>query len=88
MGFIHHLHFFLGVFVVQEHVDLGNHVVGDLVVLRQAGGGKNLRFVGFPFGNGCRFVQEFVDAVLASAGNGLVGADDDALDSGNIINRL
>ena len=80
MGFVHHLHFFLGIFVVQEHINLGDYVVGDLVMLGQAGGWKNLRFVGFPFGNGRRFVQEFVNAVFAGTGNGLVGAYDNPLD--------
>ena len=88
MGFVHHLHFFLGIFIVKEDVDLGYHIVSNLVMLRQTGRRKDFRFIGLPLRNGCCFIQKLINAILTCTGNSLVGAYDDSLDSGNIINRL
>lgn len=38
--------------------------------------------------DGAGLVEEFVHAILAGAGNGLVGGDDNALDLGEIMQRL
>ena len=88
MGFIHHLHFFLGVVIVQEDVDLGNQVISDLIMLRKAGRREDLRFVRFAFGKCSGFVIELIDPFFAGAGNSLVRADHDAFDTGQIVNRF
>jgi hypothetical protein len=38
--------------------------------------------------DGAGLVEQLVHAVLAGAGNGLVGRDDDALDGGEVVQRL
>ena len=80
-GLVDHLHFFLGVVVVQEDVDVRQHVEGDAVgihlVFRVAGVEKvaHLAF-------------QFLNAFLARAGHGLIGGNHHAFDVCRVVQGL
>ena len=88
MSFIHHLHFFLGVVIIKEDIDLRDQIVCDLVMFRKAGRRKDLRFIILAFSKSGSFFIELIDAFFARTGYRLIGADDDAFDAGKVINRL
>jgi hypothetical protein len=82
LGLGDHLPFFLGRPVLHELVDMGNDVEGDLLG----------ELLGVPFLTGdihaLGLVPQLIHAVLAGAGHGLVGGDDDALDLCAVMQRL
>jgi hypothetical protein len=81
LGFGQHLPFFLGVAVFHEVVDVRDDVEGDALGELLAGDR-----VGDEDGAG--LVEQLVHAVLAAAGDRLIGGDDKTLDLGVIMQRL
>ena len=88
LGLIDHLHFFLGIQIVQEHVNLRDQVEGDGIMFFQAGGrqnvGNHLPAFRVRFG----LIGQLVDAFLAGAADCLIGGNDDAFDAGQIVQRF
>ena len=82
LGLGHHLPFLLRVAVLHEDVDVRNAVEGDLL--------GELLGLDLPAGHvlalGLR--PQLVHGVLAGAGDGLIGRDDDALDGRRVVQRL
>ena len=78
LGFGHHLPFFLGRAVLHEHVDVRDDVEGD--ALGELPGGNR---IGHEHRAG--LLEEFVHALLAGAGHGLVGRHNHALDGGMVM---
>ena len=73
-GLPHHLHFFLGVAVVLEDVDMGYRVEGDLL-------GIALDFEGSAIQQGRGLPDQFFNGASAGARYGLVGTHVDAFDA-------
>ena len=88
LGLVHHLHFFLGIQVVQEDVNLRDQVKGDGIMLLQAGRRQDVGNHLPAFRVGFRLVRQLVDAFLAGAADCLVGGNHDAFDAGQVIQRL
>ena len=80
-GLVHHLHLFLRVAVVEEGIDVRQHVEGDAV--RE---GLGFRLAGVhQVGD---LLLELLDALLALARDRLVGRDDDAPELRGVVQRL
>ena len=88
MSFIDHLHFFLSVVVFTEYIYLRNYIKCDWIVFRKRCAGKNLRGIFLPLAIGFTFIQQFINAILTRPGYGLIGGNDNPLNSGNIVNRF
>ena len=88
LGLIDHLHFFLGIQVVQEHINLRNQVEGDGIMFFQTGGRQNVgnHFPAFCISFG--LIRQFVDAFLAGAADCLISGNDDTFDAGQIVQRF
>ena len=76
-----HLHLLARVAHVRLAADLGDDVVGDLVL-------EHLRLDGLARGERRDLIVQLVDAVLARAGDRLIGAGDDGLDGAFLRQRV
>lgn len=76
-----HLHLLARVAHVRLTADLGDDVVGDLVL-------EHLRLDGLARGERRDLIVQLVDAVLARAGDRLIGAGDDGLDGAFLRQRV
>ena len=81
LGLDHHLPLFLGVAVLHEHVDVGDHVEGDAL-------GELLGLDVLQRVDRLGLAIELVQPILAGAGHRLIGRDDDALDGRLVVQRL
>ena len=80
-GLVDHLHFFLGVVVLQEDVDVRQHVEGDAVRIDLVFGLAHVEQVA-----GLAF--QFFQALLAGTGHGLIGGDHHAADAHGVMDGL
>ncbi len=81
LGFGHHLPFFFGVAVFHEDIDMRNHVKRDAL-------GELLCRHRISNKHSARLLEQLIHAFLASARDGLVSRNDNALDRGCIVKRL
>src|SRR5690606_31736889 len=81
LGFDHHLPLFLGRAIVEKAVDVRNHVEGDLL-------GELARFRLVADEYRAALLEQLVHALLARAGDRLIGADHDTLYSSRVVQRL
>ena len=73
-----HLHFLLGVAVVQHITDVGNDIEGDLM-------GEGLALYGLALGNGFHLAFQFLQTGLNGTGHCLIGAGGHGFDGRNLI---
>ena len=81
LGLPGHFHLFLGIAIVQEYVNLRQHVEGDLLRIHLAGGRSAIEQVRGLF-------RELFNGQFAGAGNRLIGRDVDALDANLVVYRF
>ena len=78
LGFDHHLPFFLGRSVIQEAVDMRDHIERDLL-------GELHRHAGIANKDVAALLEQFVHSVFARARHRLIGGDHHALDLCRIV---
>ena len=80
-GFVDHFPFFFRHAIIHEHIDMRDHVIGDLL--------REFFWIRFVVREGFfRLVIEFIHPFFAGTGNGLIGRDDYAFDFCGVMQWL
>ena len=87
-SFVDHLHLFFGVEIVKENINLRNQVKRNRIMLRQTCGRKNVCLHLTALAVSLGLLGELVNALLAGAGNSLIGRNDDTFNACQVIQRF